>query len=105
MIFGQSLDELRSKYGGAVSETFTVRNGIGVRVRNRPDGRISEMLIFPMGVDSLVESRSMTFSYETAKDLLRELLPGSSRGKFVIGGFVDAFCPPRERLCRLFGGV
>ncbi len=96
LIFGQSLDELKGKYGAAFSETFTVRTGIGVRVRSGPNGRIAEMLIFPMRADSLIQSRSMTFSHETAKNVLDELLPASRRGKFVIGGFVDAFCMPEN---------
>ncbi len=96
LILGQSLDELKGKYGAAISETFIVRSGMGVRVRNGPNGRVAEMLIFPMRADSLIESRSMTFSYETAKNLLNELLPASRRGKFVIGGFVDAFCMPEN---------
>jgi hypothetical protein len=96
LIFGQSVDALKSRYGTAISQTFTVRDGIGVRVKSRPDGRVAEMLIFPMRADSLIESRSMTFSYETAKDLLHELLPDSKRGKFVMGGFVNAICMPEN---------
>ncbi len=57
------------------------------------------MLIFPMRADSLIQSRSMTFSYESAKNVLDELLSVSKRGKFVIGGFVNAFCLP-ENDCR-----
>lgn len=96
MIFGQSADDLKSKYGSAASETFTVRTGIGVRVRSKANGAIAEMLIFPMRADSLIQSRSMTFSYETAKNLVDELVPTSRRGKFVIGGFVDGMCPPEN---------
>lgn len=95
-MFGQSLDDLKGKYGAASSETFTVRTGIGVRVRSGPNGRLAEMLIFPMRADSLIQSRSMTFSYETAKNVLDELLPLSKRGKFVIGGFLNVFCLPEN---------
>jgi hypothetical protein len=47
LIFGQSLDELKGKYGATVSETFTVRTGVGVRVRNGPNGRIARDAHFP----------------------------------------------------------
>ena len=66
LVFGQSLGELNGKYSAAVSETFTVRTGVGVRVRNGPNRRIAEMLILPMHADSLIQSRSMTFSHEIA---------------------------------------
>jgi hypothetical protein len=95
-IFGQALDELKSKYGPAVSETFSVRPSIGVKVRTNSQGAVAEMLISPMSTDSLIESRSMTFSYETAKSLVDELLPHSSRGKFLIAAFVDAVCLPEN---------
>ena len=85
-----------AKWGGAaVSETFSVRTGIGVKVRKGPNGQIAEMLIFRMHADSDA-AEEYDVQHEIAKNVLDELLPASGRGKFVIGGFVDAFCMPEN---------
>lgn len=94
-IVARSLDQLRQKYGNPVSETFAVRDGIAVTVKRAPDGAITEMLIVPMSMDSLVPW-NMTLSYEAAKNVLDELLPSSKRGKFVIAGFVNVICLPEN---------
>lgn len=92
----QSVDDLRQKYGNPVSQTFALRQGIGLRVKSKTNGVITEMRIVPNSTDGLIESRDMTLAYELAKDLLAELLPPSRRGKFVIGTFVHALCMPEN---------
>ena len=96
VLFAQSADGFREKYGRPISESFAVRDGVGVTAKRGSDGRISEMLIAPISRDSLVRSRNMTFTNELAKRILEELVPFPSRGKFLIGGFIDAICMPEN---------
>jgi hypothetical protein len=67
VLVAQSDDDFRVTYGNPISESFGVREGVGVTVKRGPHGRIIELLIAPMRNDSLVPSRSMTMTHELAK--------------------------------------
>lgn len=95
-ISGQSKQTLREKYGEPLSETFSFHDAIGLTVTYGSDGRLREMLIAPMRRDTLVRSRSITFTSELANRILDELVPLPSRGKSGIGGFINGFCPPEN---------
>jgi hypothetical protein len=91
-----SLADLKQRFGGAVSETLTVRPGISVTIRCEQDGRLVEMLIAPLKPDSLMASRQMTIKTEDAKSVVDELVPQSSRGKYIRGTFLNVTCLPED---------
>lgn len=95
------LTDLKQKYRGSITETLVLRPGIGVTIRCAPDGRVREMLVVPLKPDSLVASRRLTIKKEDAKSVVDELVPESSKGKYIIGTFLNVTCLP-ENDC---GGV
>jgi hypothetical protein len=95
IIVGQSKDELKRKYGEPISETFRVRPGITATARYASNGQIAELLIAPE-TPYLIKSRNKTISQDTLKKILDELVPGSERGKYVIGEFVNMDCLPQN---------
>jgi hypothetical protein len=89
-LLGQSRDELRRKYGDPVSETFLLRPGLRVTATYAANDRIVELLISPELRDYIKSPDLLLrkpMSQEFVRALIAELLPGSVRGKFVIGGF------------------
>ena len=97
-LIGQSRDELRRKYGDPVSETFRLRPGVSVTATYAANGRIMELLISPEA-QGFIKSQSLgrLMSQDLLRALVDELLPGSVRGKFVIGGLDDtAGCLPTD---------
>jgi hypothetical protein len=97
-IAGQSRQELKTKYGNAVSETFVIRPGISVTATYAPTGRIIELLISPQNT-GLVKSRSFAghaISNDTLKLIIDELVPLPNRGKYLIGTFWNVTCLPQD---------
>lgn len=95
-IAGQTRDELKTKYGSAVSETFIVRPGIGVTATYSSSGRITELLIARQNT-SLVKSKlGNALSYDILKTIIDELVPMPKRGKYLIGTFMDIQCLPEN---------
>jgi hypothetical protein len=94
--YTQSLDQLKQNYGSPIFETFKVSSSVGVKVKLRADGVISDMLILPISPDTLVESRKLTFTAEEARGVLDKLVPASKRGRLIGGGFVNALCPDND---------
>src|SRR4051794_14451906 len=97
-IAGQSRDELKTKYGSAVSETFVVRPGIGATATYTPTGRIVEVLISPQNTD-LIKSRSLgrnAVSNDVLKTIIDELVPMEKRGKYLIATFLNITCLPKD---------
>src|SRR5450755_4563666 len=92
---GQSKDELRRKYGEPISETFTVRPDVSITATYETNGRITELLIYPQ-VTGYIKSRGKTFSRDTTKAIIDELVPNSVRGKFVNGEFLNLECLPEN---------
>lgn len=68
VVLGQSRDELKAKYGNAVSETFVVRPGIEVTATYEETGRIVDLVISPQNT-GLIKSRS--FGKALNNDLLK----------------------------------
>jgi hypothetical protein len=93
VVFGQSREELRRKYGDPISETFLVRPGIGVTVTYSNTGRITEIMISPQTTD-LIKSKGKSLNKDAVKAILEELVPKSDRGKFLIGTFENIICLP-----------
>ena len=90
---GQSREEFHRKYGEPVSETFTVRPGVGVTVSYSATGSITEMLVSPQTSD-LIKSRNRTLSRDVVQAVIDELVPKSERGKFLIGEMLNMTCLP-----------
>jgi hypothetical protein len=94
-IAGQSRDELKTKYGNAVSETFIVRPGIGVTATYSSTGRIVELLISRQNTDLIKSRNGNALSSDVLKMIIDELVPMPKRGKYLIGGFVNFGCLPQ----------
>jgi hypothetical protein len=90
------VEDLKRKYGSPTSETFEVRPGIGITIRQASNGTVTEMLVVAMEPGSLIQSRHMTLSQDAAKSLIDELVPSSRRGKFIIAGFLNVTCLPES---------
>lgn len=94
VLFGQTKDELRRRFGQPVSETFTVRPGILVTARYGADGRVTEYLVAPENRAQVKSRGSSIMSKEIAAEIIDELVPKWERGKFLMGGFVNMGCLP-----------
>jgi hypothetical protein len=92
---GQSLDELKRKYGEPISQTFVVRPDISVTATYAANGRITELLIAPRITD-LIKSRGRTLSRDTVEAIVQQLVPSSARGKFLISTFLNVTCLPEN---------
>ena len=93
-IFGQSKDELTKKYGAPIAETFKMRPGIIATARYASTGQVTELVI-SAETPGIIKSRT-ALSLETMKSVLDELVPGSKRGKYVIGEFMNVTCLPQD---------
>ena len=94
-IFGQSREELRRKYSVPLSETFAVRPGMSATATYAANGTITELFISPR-TTGLIKLRETTLSNESIRAVVDELVPESTRGKFLIGGFINATCLPEN---------
>ena len=93
LLFAQSREDLRAKFGDRTSETFTVLPGIGVTASYGPGGQLTELVIAPQISDS-IKSRNTTLPRDTVDRLLTELVPPSRRGKLIMSSFVHLHCLP-----------
>jgi hypothetical protein len=82
---GQSL---RDRYGPPISENFLVRPGVIATATYGPSGHVCQLVVSPQRL------WNSTIGSVNVGDLLDELVPPAERGKYVIGGFVDAQCFP-----------
>jgi hypothetical protein len=82
---GQSRDELKAKYGNAVSEVFIVRPGIAVTATYAATGQVAEFVITPQNTDLIrsMSSPGKALSYDLLKQIVDELVPMSKRGNLV----------------------
>src|SRR5258708_6405992 len=97
-VLSQSRDQLKAKYGNPVSETFIVRPGIEVTATYAATGRIVELVISPQNT-GLIKSRSSTgkaLNKDLLKRIIEELAPMPTRGKYIIGSFIDFTCLPHD---------
>jgi len=98
VVLGQSRDELKTKYGNAVSETFLVRPGIGVTATFSASGQIVEFLIAPQNT-GLIKSRSFAenpLSNDLLQQIIDELVPMPIRGKYLMGTLMNVICLPQN---------
>jgi len=98
VVLGQSRDELKAKYGNAVSETFMVRPGIEVTATYAASGRIMELVISPQNT-GFIKSRSSTgkaLNKDLLKRIIEELAPMPTRGKYIMGTFMHFTCLPHD---------
>jgi hypothetical protein len=97
-LWGQSREELETRYGKPVSETFVVRPGIEATTTYSITGAITEVLISPRIPDvSLSKTLGVkAIDNVVMKQIVDELVPMSKRGKFLMGGFLNLFCPPQD---------
>jgi hypothetical protein len=91
---------LQSKYGQPIAETYRVRSGIVAAVQYGTSGEACSIIIQPEHAHSpLSNPQNSIGTYAQGKELLLELVPKNERGKFIIGGFVNLFCPDENRDC------
>lgn len=94
-LLGQSQEALRQRYGEPTAETFVVRPGIVVTVSYSDRRRITELLISRENRE-LIKSRGRTLSHDSVNEIIDELVPVSSRGKYIMAGFVNMACLPEN---------
>ena len=94
-IAGQSRDELKTRYGNAVSETFIVRPGIGVTATYSSTGRIVELLVSRQNTNLIKSKNGGALSNDVLIAIINELVPMPKRGKYLIGTFINGQCLPQ----------
>jgi len=93
---GQTSSHLRQKYGTPISETFKVRPDIIVTVRYEENGKVSEMVIEPQPDATIIKSRHKRIKSQMLQEVIDELVPPETRGKFVIGTGLNITCLPEN---------
>jgi hypothetical protein len=88
----QSAKSLRAKYGAPVSEIFRIRKGVVAIVSYYKSGAISKIKIEPRSADQFYQPTSRLIDSKTAEEVLEELVPLSSRGKYIKGTFLTLSC-------------
>ena len=94
-VVAQSRDNLKKKYGDAITETYAIRPGIIVTASYNSSGKVTELLIAPQ-LTGLIKSKSRGLSLETLNDLIDELIPTTERGRGLFGGGVNLGCAPQS---------
>ena len=92
---GQTRDEVKTKYGSAVSETFIVRPGIGVTATCSSTGRIVELLISRQNTDLIKSRNGNALNNDILKAIINELVPMPKRGKYLMGSLLNVDCLPQ----------
>jgi len=78
----------RERYGPPISENFLIRPGVVGSASYGASGHVCEVVVSPQRLwNSTLGSEKVT------DDLIDEIVPVRERGKHVISGFVNAFCP------------
>jgi len=72
-----------------------VRPGVSVTATYAKNGRIIELLVGSR-ITEMIESRGTVLSQDSVDAILIELVPDSARGKYIIGGFINAICEPES---------
>jgi hypothetical protein len=96
LIGAQTSESIRQRYGKPVSESYQVKPGIFVVVTYGADDTICEMLIQSAPDSAPIKHFTPTLKSKEIREVIDELAPKSSRGNFIIGGFVNIFCPPEN---------
>lgn len=96
MLWGQTSNDLRQKYGAPVSETFKVRPDVVVTVAHAKTGEICEMLIAPQLPSTPIKSNGAVLKSKVLDEIIDELVPASQRGKLRMGSFLNLTCLPNN---------
>jgi hypothetical protein len=84
---------LQERYGRPVAETYQVKPGVGASARYGASGQVCLIVVRPEKPHCPLNSpRNTIGDYEQTKEIVKELVPESERGKYVIGGFANIFC-------------
>jgi len=94
-LLGQSSDELRRKYGEPISETFVVQPGISVTATYGTNRQIAELSVCPRS-EGPTPLGKLTLTQERARAVVDEIVPKSTRGKYIIGMFENMTCFPTD---------
>jgi len=79
---------LRERYGQPISETYLVKPGVVIAASYGPRGHICNIVVSPERLwNSTFDSKQLT-------EIIDEVAPVNERGKFLIAGFLNAFCMP-----------
>jgi hypothetical protein len=91
-------ENLRSRYGNPMSETYLVRPNIVASVSYGPSGDPCEIVISPKTPDLIVRKWPGTaeIDYDTLDAIEDELVPKSERGKFKMSTILDIVCIPDD---------
>lgn len=92
----QNGEVLRQRYGAPIAETYLVRPGITVTATYAQDGSICEMLIKPTSAPESAKSPTQVLKSKELDEVLDELVPRYSRGKYLMGGFLNMVCLPNN---------
>ena len=90
----QTTDSLRAKYGRPTSETYDSGKGVMLTATFDDKGATCSLLIDRRGRSGVTPSSAETLSDADANRILDDLAPTDSRGKYIIGTFLDVICMP-----------
>jgi hypothetical protein len=100
---GDTSQTLLKRYGAPISETYRVRPGVVASARYGASGRACAIVVEPEQPHCPLNNPKNTIGdYGQADAILKELVPETERGEYVIGGFVNIFCLSADTDC---GGV
>lgn len=92
--FAQTRDSLRAKYGRSTSETYDSGKGVMLTATFDDKGDTCGVLIDRRSRRGHTPSSAETLSDADANRILDDLAPTTSRGKYIIGTFLDIYCMP-----------
>src|SRR5215469_4189720 len=94
-VSAQSREELRSKYGPPVSETFTAKPGVFVTVSYTATGEVCQMIIHPQQLTTNLDYPiTKTMESRNLASIIDEVVPVTQRGKRLMGTFINLMCLP-----------
>jgi hypothetical protein len=91
--FVDTSQTLQERYGRPVAETYRVRPGVVASAHYGASGHVCLIVVQPEKPHCPLNSPKNTVgNYDQMVEILKELVPESERGKYVIGGFANIFC-------------
>ena len=92
----QTRDSLGAKYGRPTSETYDSGEGVMLTATFDDHGATCSVLIDRRGRSGNTPSSTETLSDAVANRVLDDVAPMNSRGKYIIGTFLDVICMPDD---------
>jgi hypothetical protein len=97
---GDTSQTLKERYGSPISETYRVRPGVVASASYGASGHVCAIVVEPEQPHCPLNNPKNTIGgYGQAVEIVKEIVPETERGKYVIGGFVNLFCPSEDRDC------